>query len=206
MRPILKYLSALGLLCFAAYLIAAGSKGNLGVVRKSAIALEARKLDDRSMSHSKPGLRDIKISRRPSEQNLPFQGLSEPASGGIPSFSPQRKSPTPPSRAIRLGNDVRLPAALMHQTSVTTATPEIAAASRGIIDSFYQELSAVSSAGQADSSKVEEDGTRIIPAGIDADKARNRADEAYRALHGNEAFNRHSLQSALEVRLPVVSE
>ena len=206
MRPILKYITARALLCFAAYLVVAGSTENVWIVRKSGITPEIQKRDDRSMSHFKPGLRRIELSRKPSEQTLKSQGLSEPESGGIPFSSTQRISPTVSLQAIRLGNDVRLPAALMHQASATAATPQIAAASRGIINSFYQELSVVSSAEQVGSPQAEDGGTQIIHEGPDADEARDRADETFRALHGNEAFNRHSLHSALEVRLPAVSE
>lgn len=185
MRPILTRLSGMALLALAAYLVATRSTDDLAVITPPTVPMPSRKPSELTTT---------------SRKHSPVSRTLESTSGGIP-------SPPTPTGPIRLGNDVRLPAALMHQATATVATtPEIAAARQGIIDSFYQELSTHAAGPQLNSPIVGAESINIIPTGQDTDAARKRADEAYRALYGNEAYNRHSINSALEVRLPALSE
>jgi hypothetical protein len=192
MRLNLNYLCGVALLSAAAYLIEVRSTPDLAEISKSKISPVTRNLADRSADSSKPALRVAAHQTR--------------SSGTEHSGKPLEESPLLPSRTIQLGSNVRLPAALMHQASVTATTPEITAASQGIIDSFYQEISIQAPRAQLNPPDAEIKDTRTIPASPETDGARRRADDTYRALYGNETFNRHSINSALEVHLPELSE
>ena len=230
MRQILIYLSGTVLLALAAYVIETRSTDDLTTFTKPTVPSNPRHPDEQAAHHSKlstrgaahhPRSADPKPTRKPSELTSTFQRLtpvsrskkstlSKSTSDGMEPNTLQQESSAGAARAFRLGSDVRLPAALMHQAMATATTPAIATASQGIIDSFYQEISTHARDGMAEeqvnSPQATNDDTRIVPAGPDADKARGRADETYRALYGNEAYNRHSINSALEVRLPELSE
>lgn len=212
MRKILISLSGMVLLALAANVIETRSMDDLAIIKKPAVPANTQNPDEQG---------GPKPTRKPSELTSTFQKLapvsrckkstpSKSTSDDIDSNSLQQEPSAAATLAFRLGSDVRLPAALMHQAMATTATSAIATASQGIIDSFYQEISPHArdrtAEEQVTSPQAKNDDTRIVPAGPDADKARRRADETYRAVYGNEAYNRHSINSALEVRLPELSE
>jgi hypothetical protein len=230
MRPILICLYGMALLSLAAYLVETRFSNDLAEIKKSAVSSNIRNSDEQAIHPSKPSMpgaarkdrsANVMQTRKPKGPATPFHELpfvsghqktpsAEPSADGIRLTTPQQESPAAPARAFRLGSDVRLPAALMHQAATTAATLEIAAANQGIIDSFYQEIFSRSADGTTDEQEnpliAEVEETLVIPAGKNTDSVRERADEIYRALYGNEAFNRYSIESAVEVRLPELSE
>ena len=121
----------------------------------------------------------------------------------------------PPLPAIQLADDVRLPAALMpHDTS--KESPVVAAARAAIGDRFYRELQEIAakdsvtdpatkdSAAKDSAAKdsAAEPTTVVIHQSPATENALKRANEEYRALFGDEAFNRKTMDTQLEVKLP----
>ena len=119
----------------------------------------------------------------------------------------------PPLPAIQLANDVRLPAALMpHDTS--KESPVVAAARAAIGDRFYRELQEIAAKDSvtdpatidsAAKDSAAEPTTVVIHQSPATENALKRANEEYRALFGDEAFNRKTMDTQLEVKLPTGS-
>lgn len=122
---------------------------------------------------------------------------------------------------IQLRQDVRLPAALMNQSGngilLSDERPvvatEVTVAREQIANSFYRELAdhalvpATAEDGMIDPQHEilesnDEENTVVIAPGPQVEEVRERADEIYRVLYGDEAYNRYSMGSAVEVRLP----
>ena len=116
----------------------------------------------------------------------------------------------PPLPAIQLADDVRLPAALMpHDTS--KESPVVAAARAAIGDRFYRELQEIAAKDSvtdpatidsAAKDSAAEPTTVVIHQSPATENALKRANEQYRALFGDEAFNRKTMDTQLEVKLP----
>ena len=116
----------------------------------------------------------------------------------------------PPLPAIQLADDVRLPAALMpHDTS--KESPVVAAARAAIGDRFYRELQEIAAKDSvtdpatkdsAAKDSAAEPTTVVIHQSPATENALKRANEEYRALFGDEAFNRKTMDTQLEVKLP----
>jgi len=126
-------------------------------------------------------------------------------------------------RAIQLGEDVRLPAAIIAvndpETRAGDISPAIAAATKEIENTFYRELAEKareepsvdkdSTVGGSDATAQvppvvtgeTEDPDTVILSEHDVYDARERADAVYRTIHGDEAANRRGISSALEVGL-----
>jgi len=107
--------------------------------------------------------------------------------------------------AIQLAEDVRLPAALMpHQTA--NESPAVTAARLAIGERFYRELQEiVANQAQVDATvqtPVDAAATTVIHQSRATENALRRANEEYRALFGDEAFNRKTMDTHLEVKLP----
>lgn len=125
---------------------------------------------------------------------------------------------------VRLADDVKLPAVILalglalgnpnRDPEHKTPAP-IAAAMQGIVDRFYQELAtsvrdqspagsqASSDAADASGTGVGgEENTVVIKPGPAVDQARARANETYRTLFGDEAYNRMVMNAAMEVMSP----
>lgn len=102
-------------------------------------------------------------------------------------------------RAIQLADNVQLPAVLMVQDRPTTTTPQLAAAISGIGDAFYQKLAASTAPGATSGTQD----SAVIEPGPEVAQARDLANETYRALFGDEAYNRQTMNSVIEVQLPV---
>lgn len=84
--------------------------------------------------------------------------------------------------------------------------PAIVAAQQGIVDTFYQEVATGVitpnlSPAVNDSPELAEATTVITPSET-VDGARHRANELYRTLFGEAAYNRQGMNSAIEVQLP----
>ena len=113
-------------------------------------------------------------------------------------------------RAVRLAAAVRLPAAIMAQgdpePTLHRNSKATMAANQAISDSFYGDLlSDTNNAHQQDGNDPDagpEDDEIVIPPGLEVRRATHRADEAYRTMFGDAAYNRQSMMSALEVLLP----
>ncbi len=150
----------------------------------------------------------------------PAANATIPAPDRAASPSPSRpeaaafgnQSPLP---AIQLADDVRLPAALMpHDTA--NESPEIAAARAAIGDRFYRALqenaaqeTATNLATEPPASKnpateptTGTDATVIIHPSPASENALKHANEEYRALFGDAAFNQKTIDTHLEVKLP----
>ena len=127
------------------------------------------------------------------------------------SKSDQQPVPLPPP-GLRLAEDVRLPAAAMPNDMKLTPVAEKVL--KNIVDDYYRDLAAglapvmeaVSNGGQVEGTPVEtgEQGekTVVVTNGEVAEYARKRADARFRAIFGYAAYNRITMQSAIESRLP----
>ncbi len=133
-----------------------------------------------------------------------------------PTGSPASQSNSPPL-GIRLADNVKLPAVII-ALSDPNRDPEhklpqpVLDCMQGIVDRFYQDLAASAAGKQPGSSPdpsapeaATDDNTVVIEPGPAVDKARARANEMYRALFGDEAYNRLTMNSALEVQLPTAA-
>ena len=110
-----------------------------------------------------------------------------------------------PLPGIQLAPDVRLPLAAL---PIDFQTNEVTARMLDIIVSDYYRDLASGVTGEADdeaSTRIEDNGetTIVVKNGPAAEAARQRADWRFRAIFGKDAFNRMSMQSNLEARLPV---
>ena len=81
----------------------------------------------------------------------------------------------------------------------------VAAAMQGIVDRFYQDLAAgvrQQNAADASSGQISADGedTVVVNPGPIVEAARARANETYRTLFGDDAYNRLTMNTALEVQ------
>lgn len=122
-----------------------------------------------------------------------------------------------PAFGVRLADNVRLPAVIL-ALSDSARDPNhkvpapVAAAMQSIVDTFYQDLAAsvrdgaiagkttaAESADGAATAPGSED-TVVIQPGPAVDQARARANETYRTLFGDEAYNRLTMNTALEVK------
>ena len=110
---------------------------------------------------------------------------------------------------IQLAEDVQLPAVIIalsdpNRDSEHKVPPPVSAAMQKIVDSFYQELAAsVRVESLAVNSVTDADGqeTIVIQRGPAVERACANANESYRVLFGDEAFNRLTMSSMLEARL-----
>lgn len=109
--------------------------------------------------------------------------------------------------AVRLADDVQLPAVILtlneEQIDPENKTPQpIKDAMKSIVDKFYTNIA--ESAAEGDYVSKDPDGTLVVGKGPGVERAREEADQIYRALFGEEAYNRMTMDSLLESQLPVV--
>lgn len=110
-----------------------------------------------------------------------------------------------PPPGVQLAPEVRLPVAALpidfETNEVTAKMLEL------IVTDYYSDLAAGVSEDveEIQTSRLEENGeiTILVKNGPIAEAARQRADWRFRAIFGKEAFNRMSMQSNLEARLPL---
>lgn len=120
-----------------------------------------------------------------------------------------------PLPAVRLSGSARLPAAILAQydsgeSGRQPTTPEAAVATDALVASFYLDLAERVAADGPDDIAVDKSGspfpddqaTAVIEPGPVLDAAASAADEQFRALFGQNVYNRHSIESALEVLAP----
>ncbi|MEO7340270.1 MAG: hypothetical protein ABI073_05290 [Luteolibacter sp.] len=116
--------------------------------------------------------------------------------------------------AIQLAENVQLPAALMIPGTdasgrAVALTPAGATAIKEISDSFYQEIADTltntppqAPTESADHKIADEEDTVLITPSASVESARQRANELYHALFGNDTYNRQTMNSTIEVHLP----
>lgn len=104
---------------------------------------------------------------------------------------------------IRLASDVRLPAAALPVDF--KMSPAAEKMLKEIVDDYYRELAGtVESAPEGDGARSGDEGpTVLVSNGPNVDAARKRADYRFRALFGNAAYNRMTMNSVLESHLPL---
>jgi len=144
------------------------------------------------------------------------QAASPSISEGKPS-APKTAAGAIPSQApigLRLAPDVRLPVAAMPLDF--KVSPVAQKALEQIVEDYYRELALPPTRqGNADSAdstthEIEESETgeltRVITNGPVVDQARKRADYRFKALFGNKAYNRMTMNTLLEARSPASPE
>jgi hypothetical protein len=123
-----------------------------------------------------------------------------------PSPPPKKSAPVAHESllpAIRLADDVRLPAALMpHDTA--GESPIVTAARAAIGDRFYRELQEIAAKEAPTEATTEAEATVVIRKSFATENALKRANEEYRAFFGDEAFNRRTMDTHLEVKQPAL--
>jgi hypothetical protein len=123
-----------------------------------------------------------------------------------PSPPPEKSAPVAHESllpAIRLADDVRLPAALMpHDTS--GESPVVTAARAAIGDRFYRELQEIAAKEAPTEATTEAEATVVIRKSSATEAALKRANEEYRAFFGDEAFNRRTMDTHIEVKQPAL--
>ena len=160
-----------------------------------------------SQAHGKPQAKETSAGE--AAAHFPDRSVTNRATTSLPTTpEPSSANPAP---GIQLADDVQLPAVIIalsdpNKDPQHKIPPPVAAAMQRIVDSFYQELAASvreNPMGE-DTKPTEADGleTVVIQPGPAVEQARANANEAYRVLFGDEAFNRLMMNAALEARLP----
>ena len=119
---------------------------------------------------------------------------------------------THPLPAVRLSDTARLPAVILAQVNGGSigpqpSTPEMAAATEAVVASFYRDLAERVAEEIPDEVAADESGaplpdgeaTAVVQPGPGLEAASSTANEQFRALFGQSAYNRHSIISALEL-------
>jgi hypothetical protein len=173
------------------------------------------RLRSESDSLLSPARAEAKLAaRRPGgDTSAGFEGSVDPnrrLPGG--SLQPVAIKPLP---AVQLSASARLPAVILAQFDSDAGdcqptTPETTAASDALEASFYLNLAErvaadsqdnIASAG-SDAQLLAGEATAVIEPGPVLDAATATANERFRALFGQNAYNRRSIASALEVTSP----
>jgi hypothetical protein len=151
-----------------------------------------------------PGSRQGKASSSATPAATASTAAGKPSDGPAetPEEAPVENIPLP---AVRLAPDVQLPAVILaihkEQNDPNNQKPQpIKDAMNAIVDRFYEDLAKAAAAGEHAS--IDDDGTHVIGKGPAVDRARNYANEVYRALFGNAAFNQMTMDAVLEAQLP----
>jgi hypothetical protein len=147
------------------------------------------------------------------DKNL-FSDLDRVSLSHISSYDKGKNIPLNQSfgDGVRLASDVRLPAAIVakgdpkptpHRKNAVSES-----ANMSIEETFYQDLLY----GYRNDNECKEghevykgamDGSvMVISNGLDVEQATHRANEAYRSMFGDAAYNHQSMMSAIEVQLP----
>ena len=104
--------------------------------------------------------------------------------------------------AVQLAGNAKFPAVFMARVLPVAdgddaVNPAVKAAHEAISGKFYQDLAVNSTPVDP----ADDDGTVVIGSGPVLEGASAHADEQFRSLFGNEAYNRHAMDSAREVML-----
>jgi hypothetical protein len=219
MRPVYAKITATALLAVCVYLIVRQSGGNVGGRMRG----ETKPASGNARTTATRAFRpEPSISSKPSANRSGRDPAAVAGRVADPEGEPPQSISNHQVRAIQLAENVRLPAVLMvpdpTETNLQCApAPAVTAATRQIAGSFYQELAAgtairpsavekpVAGILQPSDTPADDDNTTVIEPGPVVENARSRANEAYRALFGDDAYNRRTMDSAIEVSLPVDS-
>lgn len=117
-----------------------------------------------------------------------------------------------PGLAVQLSEGFRLPAVIMAQGLASNdgrneVTQQVKAASDEVVNRFYGEIAcevsdrSVQEEALPKDVGMEED-TVVVQPDAGTEQVRRAADELYRTLFGDEAYNRNMIHSAIEVTLP----
>jgi hypothetical protein len=211
MRPLTLRLAGSGVLATCALLIAREIGSDVAGDDSSPNI----RLRSESGSLLSPSLAEAKLAaRRPGgDTSADFESSADPnrrLPGG--SLHPVASTPLP---AVQLSASARLPAVILAQFDSDAGdcqptTPETTAASDALEASFYLNLAErvaadsqdnIASAG-SDAQLLAGEATAVIEPGPVLDAATATANERFRALFGQNAYNRRSIASALEVTSP----
>jgi hypothetical protein len=156
-----------------------------------------------SKNHEAPTMGNVTPNASEASQSRRPMAVRNDKLDGVPEEHPVSAATRPPG--IQLAPDVRLPVAAL---PIDFKTNEVTARMLDIIVSdYYRDLAAgVTGDGNEDRATLIEEGgeqTIIVSNGPEAEAARHRADWRFRTIFGKDAFNRMSMQSNLEARLPV---
>ena len=160
--------------------------------------------------------RESAASRRPgqvqgrsfSTENNPARSESFQANDGARVGGAGGNEMTGELPAVRLADEFPLPAAIVsnyRNGNRERSSPQMNRVEEDIAAQFYSEV-AHQVAGENGASAVEqveeaEGPTMIVSPNADNARALQRANERYRALFGNEAYNRASMESTKDARL-----
>jgi hypothetical protein len=141
-------------------------------------------------------------------ENNPYRPESFQANGGMRGSGAGENETTGTLPAVRLADDFPLPAAIVsnyRNENRERSSPHMSRAEEDIAAQFYSEV-ARQAAGVNDASAVErveeaEGPTVIVRPNADSARTLQRANERFRALFGNEAYNQVSMESTKEARL-----
>jgi hypothetical protein len=148
----------------------------------------------------------------PRENNLERDGPLQANDGTRVSGAVENET-TEALPGVRLADDFPLPAAIVsnyRNGNRERSSPQLSRAEEDIAARFYSEV-ALQVAGTNGTSAVEpveeaEGPTIIISPGADSARTLQRANERYRALFGNEAYNQASMESTKDARLSMPLE
>ena len=211
MRPLTLRLAGSGVLATCALLISR----DIGSDVAADDSMPNIRLRSESGSLRSPSLAEAKLAaKRPGgDPSAGFEGSVDPnrrLPGG--QIQPVASTPLP---AVQLSASARLPAVILAQfdsgaSERQPTTPETTAANAALVASFYLDLAErvaaespddTASAGN-DAQLPAGEATAVIAPGPVLDAATATANERFRALFGQNAYNRRSIASALEVSVP----
>ena len=178
----------------AAKTTAAPSQKHAETAASAQKTVPAKTLPATSAAH-----RDPADSSAPTKM-APALGADTRQSSKPPKTEPAASPAAQAVQAVQLGDDVRLPAALMPQDT-TNRSPEVAAAVAAIGDRFYREIQEIAASENPNPATD----TTVIHKSPATEQALKRANEEYRMLWGDEAYNRTTIDSHIEVNLPAGS-
>ena len=127
---------------------------------------------------------------------------SRPAPAPTQPVADRENKPAPAPVGIRLAPDVRLPVAALPND--LNLNPIRQKALQHIIDEYYQTVAAAVPTQPNGTAMIEENGeeTVVIHNSPEVDAARKRADLRFKALFGDAAYTRMTMNALLESRLP----
>jgi hypothetical protein len=121
--------------------------------------------------------------------------------------------PGSPAKSIQLAGDVKLPAVLLAINSAekylsNTAAAPFTATMQEIVNTFYRDLSnhadhvEVGNSPQVSNAQFTAEDTTMIHPGPAEQTAREKANQTYRALFGDSAYNQMTMTAVMEVQIP----
>lgn len=155
---------------------------------------------------------DVQAGRTKYSPNLETPAVTTGQSSNRGKFEKSSPAAVQNEKAIQLAENFRLPATILAQcTDPTTpdavVSPTVSAAAQEITESFYRALAATAQNTEQTPENTAPDApdsedTRVIPPTAETERLRAHSDERYRSLFGDAAYNKQSMNSLIEVRLP----